>query len=138
LLCEPQLVRAARIAAVWFARQVLRLERDLRARRDVVGQARIQGTERREVDRVTAAAAVELRQELAAPVVRNASREPPLFENPRDVEAVAETEKSEGVGVRVGSALEAYVAEHLRQRCRYAEPSVAEEVLTLKLQPMDV
>src|SRR4051794_33534751 len=138
LLREPQLVRAARVAADRLAGQVLRLERDLRVRSDIVAQARVESAERREVDWVAAPAAVELGQKLAAPVVRKTRRDPVIFIDPGYVEAVAEPEQRERVGGWVRTALEAHVAKHLGQRSRDAEARAAEEVLTLKLQPVNI
>src|SRR5688500_806872 len=137
-LSEEHLVLASSIGPQVFAEQVDALERHSEPVADVVTECEINRSVRLVVARVAAAAIVHGRQELAAPIVRYASREPVLFEDCSDVGAVAQTGQSEYVGARRRSAVEVNVTKHLRQRARDTEPAVAEEVLTLKLESVDL
>src|SRR5690606_19287544 len=121
-----------------LAEYVNRFERQRDLVVQIIADARVQRSERIDKHWVASCTAVDARQELVAPVVSYAGGEPVVLVDARDVEAVAQANEGEHVLVRVRTTIHVHVTVHLGKRARDTEASVAEEVLTLDFEAVNV
>jgi hypothetical protein len=137
-LREPQVGLVAPVGLLVLLRQVDRFEGYGDLRRDVVADVQVELAIGIDVNRVAIPAAIGLREEAIAPVVRQPRRDPVFLEDQRAVGTVAKPDKRELVDAGVGALVEADVAADQRIVRRDAKAGLAEEGLETDLNAVDV
>ena len=126
LLAKPEFALVPAIGAKLGFGKVDTFDRYREVRRDIVADIRIQLTERLGELRIFRITAIDSRQELVAPIIRDPRRKTVFVEDQRRVERIGQAEQRELVLGRGCPDIEPDIAAHQRIGPRDPETGIAE------------